>query len=336
MSDSAPAAEAPENAQTTAQETVGQVVNEVLKAKNEEPAKDSADKKPEAEKKDASKEVEPKKEDAKLAAKFAALSKKDKEARAREKALEAREKALAEKEKSLAAPKQDAAPAKEDLNIRMRRDPFGTMREEWGLDLDVLTKIATNQGKLTPEMQLKLEQETTAKTLEEKIKALEKRLEDEAKTKAEREQQAQQEAAIKEFKGSIGELIKGNAAEYELLGLEEDPAQIVYEVIEAHYEKTKGFDPEQPDVGRILDIKEAADLVESHLFEEAKKYTSLSKIKGIFAPKEQPKAASEQPKEGATKTLSNEQTGSAPAAQKRALTREEEFAEAAKLIKFNS
>jgi hypothetical protein len=309
--------------QETTQETVdtSQVIDSVLKTKNEV--------KPDEKKEVAAPKEEPKKEaDPKMAAKFAALTKRERE-------LRLREKAIAEKEKA-AAPKADEPKKVEEvpLKLRMKKDPFQTLKEEFGLDLETLTQIAKNEGKLTSEMQLRIAQEELDNKYADKLAALEKRLAEKEESEKSERQQAAEAQAFNEFKGSIDQHIKADVATYELLSLEDDAAQIVYDVIAGHYEATKGqADPEQPDVGRILSIKEAADQVENHLLENAKRYTSLSKIKGLLAP-EPAKVAAPATKE-ASKTLSNEHTGEAPpATNKRVQTREEELAEAMKLIKF--
>ena len=269
---------------------------------------------------------DPKKEDSKLASKFAALSKRDKQIAAREKALEAREKAL----KEATAKPADKEPEKAPLKLRMNQDPFATLKEEFGIDLETLTAIAKNQGKLTPEMELKLKVEQGESSLREELEALKKSIKEKDEAEKSTKQQEAEQKAFQDFKGSIAEHIKAAPADYELLGLEDDPAQTVYDVISAHYEATKGDDG----VGRILSTKEAADHIENHLLEEAKKYTGLSKIKGLFAPKEAPKVDVAATQKVDPKTLSNELTGQTPPAQKKVLTREEELAEAVKLMRF--
>lgn len=308
-------------AEQTPAETVGQVI---------------AAKEGEAAPKDTPK-VDPVKEEPKpdkMAAKFAALSKKDKEARAREKALEAREKAFADREAAAAKPKDEPATEKEPLKVRMKRDPFTTMKEEFGLDLDVLTKIALNQGKLTPDMELRLKQDELDSKYETKLEALERRLAEKDEAEKSAAQKSKEETAMREFKSEIKGLISSDKAAYELLGLEDDADQIVFDVINQHYQAT--YD-ENNKAGKIMTIKEAADHVENHLLDVAKKYTGLSKVKGLFEP---PKTVeNKNPAQGdkaASKTLSNDQSAAPSAPTKRVQTREEELAEAMKLIKFTS
>lgn len=302
-------------------------VDAVLASKNES----TAGEKKEATKVESVKE-EPKKADP-LAAKFAALTKQNKAIREREKALEAREKAWKAKEEGVNKPAPE--PEKAPLKSRMKKDPFNTLKEEFGLDLDILTKIALNQGKLPADMEMQIKQEESEGSLRAELDALKKQLADKDESEKTSKQQEAEQKALQQFKGEIGDHIKAAPAEYELLGLEEDPSQVVFDVINAHYDRTRGFDPEKPDVGRILSIKEAADHVETHLLDEAKKYAGLSKIKGLFGA-QTPKGEVQAPKEAGPKTLSNEQNGEAPPANKRVQSREEELAEAMKLIKYTS
>ena len=71
----------------------------------------------------------------------------------------------------------------------------------------------------------------------------------------------------KNFQDEIGDFVKQNGEDYELIGASEAEG-LVYDVIEEHYNET----------GRILDLKEAADAVESYLEEEAGKLMKLKKI----------------------------------------------------------
>ena len=71
------------------------------------------------------------------------------------------------------------------------------------------------------------------------------------------------------FKKKIGSFVSQN--EYELINASEANG-LVYDVIEEHYN----------DTGRILDMKEAADAVESYLEDEAMKLMRLNKISSRF------------------------------------------------------
>lgn len=312
--------------------TPAETVNQILESKGKVEA--AAGEKKEAQKpsEEKPKEAPKTEEDKKFAQKFAALTKRDKAARDKEKSLADREKQLeariAELE-SKAKPAPEAA--KEPIEQRLKKDPFNTLKE-LGLDFDILTKIALNEGKLTPEMQLKLRQEELDRKYETKLEALERKLADKEAADTAAKEKSARDAAETEFRGSIESHVKADPTNYEMLAIEgEEGVAIVYEVIEKHYEAT----------GKIMSIKEAADEVENSLLEVAKKYTGLSKIKGLFGQSQSTAAKPEQvgaatpPKEG-PKTLSNEHASTSTAGKKSGLTREQELAEAMKLIKFNN
>lgn len=334
MSDSneiqqAPATEIAAEEQTPS-ETAAQVVQQALESKVEEAPKEEA--KPEEQKPEAPKEAAKTEKEKRAAQQFAALSRKEKQLREAEKAYSARVKALEEREKALKEPaKAEEEAPKDPIEIRIKRDPFGTLKE-LGLDFDHLTKVALNEGKLTPEMQLKLQQEELDRKYATKLEALEKKLQDKEQSEKEAQERATEEKAIRDFKTSIADEIKSDSAAYEMLQIEgEDGIDLIFEVINEHYRVTAAEGQ-----GRIMDVKEAAKLVEDQLLEVAKKYTGLSKIKGLFGAPAQaaPKVASESAKKGATTTLSNSQTASVPAKKVTQLSREEELNEAAKLIRF--
>jgi hypothetical protein len=107
-----------------------------------------------------------------------------------------------------------------------------------------------------------------------------------------------------------------------------DATELVYQVIEEHHAST----------GEILDIKRAADAVEAHLLEEAKKLIERPKIKGLMQPKA-PTAPSNATKSEAAKAAPSAKTltnasATKPSPVARYLSDDESKAEAAKLIKW--
>ena len=68
--------------------------------------------------------------------------------------------------------------------------------------------------------------------------------------------------------GEISSFVKENQTEYEYVAHNE-ASSVVYDVIEEHYNET----------GRILDVKDAVEAVESYLEEEAEKLLNLGKVK---------------------------------------------------------
>lgn len=276
---------------------------------------------------EATKAIEAQKaEEAKFAAKFAALSRKEKQLRAREREIEQRLRAIEEQSKA----KEAELTSKLVDPARLKREPLKVL-EETGLTFQQLAEMVLNEGKPTAEMLISEKE----KAFDAKIKAVEAKLE--AKEKAEAE--ARLQAQIDGFKAQIKTSIANNATEYELINANQ-AYDLVYEVIEAHHARTAAESDDGQ--GEILDTDTAARAVEEHLLAEAKKVLGLSKIKGMLQPeaskqpaadKAQPASATTGTKPSAAKTLTNAASVAAQSS-KRKLSEDESKAEAAKLLKW--
>lgn len=263
------------------------------------------------------KEPEQSKEEKLFASKFAALSRKEKAIRERERQLEARMQELEQRLKAKEEPPAQVE-SEEPIEFRLKRDPFGTLKN-LGLDYETLTKIALNDGKLTPEIQMQLMKEEMERQYGSKFKELEEKLTEKEK----REQEEKHNQVVQNFKSEIASFVKENATDLELLSVEGDEGvQLVYDVIEEHYNES----------GKIMDKQEAANLVEEYLLEEAKKRVGLSKIKKLLGASEQ-KTPSEPKQQKSSVTLSNEQAQTSQPAN-RFLSDDESKANAAKLIRW--
>lgn len=249
-------------------------------------------------------------QDDKFAAKFAALSRKEKQLRDKERELETK---LKDMESKFSVDKQEVEKLKA-IPERLKKEPLKVM-EEFGLTFQQLTEMMLNDGKPTPEMLLS-EKETA---IRKEIEALKKQIED----KEQSEQQKKYEEVLNGFVQDLTKFVS-DTEDYEMIRAS-DAVPLVYEVIEAHHANT----------GTILSNKEACDLVEAHLLEEAKKYVTLNKIKGLLQPKEQTPAQSTE-KRQASVTLSNTASAQVPKQSERRLSSEESLREAAKLIKWES
>jgi hypothetical protein len=267
--------------------------------------------------------------DNRVAAKFAALARREKALKAREKQIEERLKALeAAKPKAEAAP--EVAPKKPEpsLEYRLKTDPFNTLAS-LGIGYEKLTEMALNDGKLSPDLQMLTVEEKLRQEFEEKYGSKISAYEKEKQAEAERAEEAKrQEAAAKEqqaitnFKQKISTHIGENKVELELLNVEgEDGADLVYSVMDEHYNAT----------GEILDLKVAAQLVEDQLFEDLQKKLELQKVKSKTG-------ASSATKQGPAKTpsvtLTNNNTQASAPVVKRNLSDDESKEEAAKLIRW--
>jgi hypothetical protein len=269
---------------------------------------------PEAETEEESQEVqevrEQEGEDDQFSRKFAALSRREKDIRAKEAEYEYRMRELEDRLQELQNPPEEPqAPIEE----RLRRNPFETL-EELGLGYDKLTELALNDGKLTPEMQMRLMREELENGYKSKFEELESRL----AQKEEEEEYNKYESIENNFKQEIESFVNGKN-EFELINANE-ASDLVYEVIEEHYN----------DTGRVLELDEAAQAVESYLEDELEKLMSLGKVKSKFSPRQE-QVFKRQP----SPTLSNAHSAQAYQRADRPLSNEESVREAAKLIRWD-
>ena len=249
-------------------------------------------------------------EDDQFSRKFAALSRREKEIRAKEAEYEHR---MAELEAKFQALEQPPEEPKLPIEDRLRRNPFETL-DEMGLGYDKLTELALNDGKLTPEMQMRLMKDELEQGYKSKFEELESKL---AK-KEEEEEHSKYEAIESNFKQEINSFVKGKG-EFELINAN-GASDLVYDVIEEHYN----------DTGRVLELNEAAQAVESYLEDELEKLMGLEKVKSKFSPRQE-QVFKRQP----SPTLSNAHSAQAYQRADRPLSNEESVREAAKLIRWD-
>ena len=246
------------------------------------------------------KDLEPS-QDSEFDRKFAALSRKEKALRERELELD---KKYGNKEKEL------------PLERRIRANPLKAL-EELGLDYDKLTELALNDGRLTPDMQMKLMREELENDYKDKFNSLEERL----NAKEKMEEEAKYDAVKQGFVGEINSFINENKSDFEYVA-HNDATDVVYDVIEEHYNET----------GRILDIKEAVEAVESYLEEEAEKLLNLGKVKNRLTSM---RDEYEQPQRQSQTTLSNAHSAQGNERVVRKLSDEESKSAMAKMLQWD-
>ena len=240
-------------------------------------------------------------QDSEFDRKFAALSRKEKALRDRELELD---KKYGNKEKEL------------PLERRIRANPLKAL-EELGLDYDKLTELALNDGRLTPDMQMKLMREELENDYKDKFNSLEERL----NAKEKMEEEAKYDAVKQGFVGEINSFINENKSDFEYVA-HNDATDVVYDVIEEHYNET----------GRILDIKEAVQAVESYLEEEAEKLLNLGKVKNRLTSM---RDEYEQPQRQSQTTLSNAHSAQGNERVVRKLSDEESKSAMAKMLQWD-
>ena len=240
-------------------------------------------------------------QDSEFDRKFAALSRKEKALRDRELELD---KKYGNKEKEL------------PLERRIRANPLKAL-EELGLDYDKLTELALNDGRLTPDMQMKLMREELENDYKDKFNSLEERL----NAKEKMEEEAKYDAVKQGFVGEINSFINENKSDFEYVA-HNDATDVVYDVIEQHYNET----------GRIFDIKEAVEAVESYLEEEAEKLLNLGKVKNRLTSM---RDEYEQPQRQSQTTLSNAHSAQGNERVVRKLSDEESKSAMAKMLQWD-
>ena len=271
---------------------------------------------------DASEEVEQSLEEARepeksddFSRKFAALSRREKEIRAKEAEYDKR---IAELEERLGSFGKKPEPEPElPIEYRLKKDPLRAL-EDMGLSYDKLTELALNDGKLTPEMQMRLMREELEGDYKKKFEELENRLLEKEKS----DEQRRYDDIQRGFQNEIEDFVESNADRYELIKANE-ANDIIYDVIEEHYN----------DTGRILDIEEAAEAVENYLEEEAEKIFKLGKFRSKFGI-ENDFEQEESPRQSQV-TLSNAMSAQANERVGRKLSDEESKALAAKMLKWD-
>ena len=271
---------------------------------------------------DASEEVEQSLEEARepeksddFSRKFAALSRREKEIRAKEVEYDKR---IAELEERLGSFGKKPEPEPElPIEYRLKKDPLRAL-EDMGLSYDKLTELALNDGKLTPEMQMRLMREELEGDYKKKFEELENRLLEKEKS----DEQRRYDDIQRGFQNEIEDFVESNSDKYELIQANE-ANDIIYDVIEEHYN----------DTGRILDIEEAAEAVENYLEEEAEKIFRLGKFRSKFGI-ENDFEQEESPRQSQV-TLSNAMSAQANERVGRKLSDEESKALAAKMLKWD-
>lgn len=222
-----------------------------------------------------------------------ALAKKESTLRAREREFQAKEAALESRIK------QAVEDALGQYKGRLKQAPLDVLNEE-GLTYDQLVEQAVNAP------------DPTTRAIQQKIDSIEanqkKFVEDSTKAA-----QAQREAAIKQIKYDVQELIETDTS-FETIKATESTEDVVNLI-------TRTFD----ESGKLLTVDQAAKMVEDELFEEAIKIANLSKVKSKLTPGLTPELVKEtkqqEPVKQAT-TLTNKMSSSRPmTARERAIAR---------------
>lgn len=241
-----------------------------------------------------------------LAKHFAALSKKEKMLFREREALKA-ERAQIQAERARIA----------EIEAKYGSKP-ATPREaleRYGYDYKAATEFELNDGSPTAEFLARQAQEQIQQLRNEQAER-DKRVAQEAAQRAE----AEKAEVIQEFRSEIQEFVSEKADDYELIKFNQ-AEDVVFETIEAHYQKT----------GRLLSIPEAANMVEKFLekrMDDLKSTKKFAKTREGSPEKTLPEAGFRQSEPAPKRTISNSVTASTPSLMKSARIENDAFARA--------
>lgn len=256
-----------------------------------------------------------------MAAKFAALSRKEKALRDREAQIEARLQQFEEKMQQFQQPQtqEPETEAEEPIDVQLRKDPLNVLKK-FGWDYEKLTQMQLDDGKLPMDVQMNLMKEELKSEYQQKIEELENKL-----TQAEEQRENEKyEQTINNFINELGEFVDSNSQQYELIKANE-ATDLVFDVIEEHYNEH----------GEVLDKKDAADMVEKYLQEELEKtLKSTSKYRSFLEKPEPQQEPSPSVNRQPRPTLSNAHSAVASPKAERKLSEDESKAKAANLLKW--
>ena len=250
--------------------------------------------------------------DERFAAKFAALTRKEKEIRQREQQYGSEASKLKAEREELQKWRAEKEANESGFKKSMKENPLKFL-EEQGFTFEDIMKMQLNEQNPTPEMLIK-------RTRDELETGYRKELEDLKKSMADKEEatkQAQYEQTVSGFKKEISDFVDGNEEAYELIKLN-DAKELVFDVIQEFYQST----------GRVLSVEEATKHTEEHLESEARKVFEAKRFKQPAKEKQEPGEKKAAP------TLSNTQSSEVPSIGDVKLSREESLKDAAKLIRW--
>lgn len=262
----------------------------------------------------------------KFAAKFAALTRKEKQLRQQEQYIATK---VAEAEKRAKEAEERAAQFG-NLENDVKGNPLKWLQDKYGITYEQLTEMALNEGNPTQEMRFKRMQEEMDSKYSKQIEDMKRLLEEKEQTELNKKAAEAKNGFLKE----TTEFIDSNEDKYELIRLN-DAYNLVYDVAEEvfnnnvrNFEEEYGRKPSQEEAFDLIPDKAlVADAVEADLETEASKVLKAKKLQQKLQP---PKSESQK----TAPTLSNTAASQVPKNGERKLSNDESLAAAAKLIKW--
>lgn len=195
----------------------------------------------------------PKADQERVAGRLAVLTKKEAAAVRAQQEAKALQAQIAEREKAIAAREAELE--------GLKGDPLGILKK-YGYDYNQVTQAYLNNGQLPPEV---VAQKTTEEIRAE-VQGLKQRMEDERKAAEDAQAEAarQEEArAIEGFKGQIRQEVS-DQSKYPFIA-HFNQGELVYDLIDEHHRRS----------GRVMEIPEAAKLLEDHIRDQVTKARDL-------------------------------------------------------------
>lgn len=212
-------------------------------------------------------------------ARFGVLAKMERKIKEQEASFKNRSKEWEEKERRLSE--------HEEFIKLFEENPLEALKKKkgWGVqefnefavkhseddDLDPVSKMTKDFQTQLDEMRSKLTEE-----FESKIKAKEEEI-----------QGKDHERQIVEFKSGIKSFLAENKDDFEFINAEENGADSVYELIYEDILRQKQADIPDDQL-KVMDVKDAAERVETFLDKQYSKYLSLNKVKSKFTSSDSP------------------------------------------------
>lgn len=215
---------------------------------------------------------------------------------------------LAQREKQLQRQREELAKERAELDRKL---------SEWkSAQPKPKTPLEALEGDVTPDMlakATKAELEAFRRSWEEQQKK--------AQELAQKQAKEQAELAIQGFKDQISDFVKEKPDDYELIALN-NAQESVYHTVEQFFQKH----------GRVLSIKEAADLVEKQLEQEIQ--TLLSKSKKLKPKQEQAPGPDDKARQDSAskRTLNNGMTTQTPTFVHKSSVQDDAFQRALKAL----
>lgn len=258
--------------------------------------------------------------DEKIASKFAALSRKEKQIRQREMQVSQQMQQFQQQMEAMKAENAKIKSEYEQYRQGIKLSPLQKLQEE-GLSFDDLTNMQLNEQNPTPEMLIKRSKQEAMSEIEKLRKELADEREKQLADRKRQEEEAETKT-VEAYKEQLNNFVVANPDKYELITLNE-ASDLVFQVAEEYYNSE----------GRLLSAEEAADYTEKYLEDKAKKLLNAKKFQKqpVQAPK---KANSDGVKKEVSQTLSNDLSTEVPVGSSRKLSRDEEIEQAAKQIRW--